>query len=273
MRFALFSVIAGLLLQAPILAAANTRSFPVGFRSVSKPKVILRADGIIGQTRTLRRQEDGSNVKLVSFVSDPFKTRLSIKPVDKSGSAAKVFAANSCSNALIVTNGTFYIRDTTGTRPLGLVRIDGITLSPPSTRTSGGFLAINDGKPRVFPRQAKAEALRAANAIESAPIVEENGTNGIHSDDGIRFDRIGIGLTETGETLIIAVFGNDQNGVSLFEFEQMAAWVTDQNSLRIKDFIAMDGGPSAHIYLPKTLDLLGDRGFVYIPNVVCLTRR
>ena len=84
MRFALFSVIAGLLLQAPILATANTRSFPVGFRSVSKPKVILRADGIIGQTRTLRRQEDGSNVKLVSFVSDPFKTRLSIKPVNKS---------------------------------------------------------------------------------------------------------------------------------------------------------------------------------------------
>jgi phosphodiester glycosidase len=266
--------LAAMALAAPgaVVSAAPAELSP-GFTVVTKSSsrhTLLRLD-----SWRLERKADATSARIdfivVTFADKETKAR--IQPILKQGSALALYAPAVCPRALVVVNGSFYIRNGEKTAPLGLVRVNGKTLQGPSQRRSGGFLAINNGKISVLPRAARARALAAADAIESTPIVVRNGANDMRSDDGVRFDRVGVGTATNGKTLVIGAFAEDQDSISLSEFSALSRAAVAATGGRLIDLLAMDGGPSAHIYLPNAKRLYGYRGPAYLPNAICVGAR
>jgi hypothetical protein len=224
--------------------------------------------------RLQRKQDRTSALIDLVVVTFPDKgTTAHIQPVLKRASATSLFTPALCPRAIVVVNGSFYVRDGDQTAPLGLVRVGGKTLASASLRRSGGFLVVNDGKIEVLPRAAKARAQVATDAIESTPIVVRNGANDMRSDDHVRFDRVGVGTATNGRTVVIGAFADDQDSVSLYEFSTLARAAVAATGARLMDLIAMDGGPSAHVYLPGLKRMYGYRGAAYLPNAICIGPR
>jgi hypothetical protein len=171
----------------------------------------------------------------------------------------------------VAVNGGFFLRQGEARKPLGLVRVDGRTLSKASRRRSGGVLAIRGGELQVLPRRNIAEALAATDAIESTPLVIEAGRNAMRSDDRIRFDRVAIGRATDGGVLIVGAFGKNQDSISLWELGVLARAAMKARGGTVRDLLALDGGPSAHIAIGDRL--FGYRGPAYLPNAICLTPR
>ena len=74
-------------------------------------------------------------------------------------------------------------------------------------------------------------------------------------------------------TRFVAAFAPDQRTVSLAEFARLAALAAARAGTRIVGLLAMDGGPSAHLWFPGAGQLFGARGDVYLPSAVCLVPR
>jgi hypothetical protein len=223
----------------------------------------------------LQRKADltSASVELIMVTVADKETKARIRPVLKRGSVGSLYVPALCPGALVVTNGSFYIRNGYQTAPLGLVRVNGKTLAKPSGRRSGGFLVVNNGRIDVLPRAAIGKALASTDAIESTPIVVRNGANDMRSDDGVRFDRVGVGTIIGGKTVVIGAFAEDQDSISLFEFSALARAAVAATGGRLNNLLAMDGGPSAHIYLPGAKRLYGYRGAAYLPNAICIGPR
>ena len=223
----------------------------------------------------LKRKNDATSAPIdfiVVMVADQ-KTWARVQPVLKRGSAVSLYTPSVCPRAIVVANGSFYVRNGDRTAPLGLVRVGGKTLARPSGRRSGGFLAVNNGKIEILPRAAKNRALGSTDAIESTPVLVRNGANDMRSDDRVRFDRVAVGTTTDRGTVMIGAFAEDQDSVSLFEFSVLARRAVATIGARLHNLLAMDGGPSAHIYLPGTKRLYGYRGPAYLPNAICIGPR
>ena len=62
----------------------------------------------------------------------------------------------------------------------------------------------------------------------------------------------------------------ENSSVSLFEFEQLCRGAARATSEAITDLIAMDGGPSAHLWLPPLGRLYGARSSIYLTNLVTI---
>ena len=96
----------------------------------------------------------------------------------------------------------------------------------------------------------------------------EGGQIGIRSDDGALFDRSAVGLTEQGALFFAGAFIATGQAVSLREF---AALISDWALLkqyRLRYVLAMDGGPSAHMYLAQIRRHLGNEHAQYVPNAL-----
>ena len=221
----------------------------------------------------VRDHHSGGAIDLVVARIRRGRYAASIRPVMKLGAASDLFTRRLCDGAAMVVNGSFYIRRGERTRPLGLVRIDRRQLSAPSRRRSGGFLTVTRGVVEVLPRSRQAEAMRADDAIETTPILIDRGTDAMRSDDGIRFDRVGVGVTASGDLLAIGAFGQAQDTVSLAEFGVLARGALARTGQQVATLIALDGGPSAHLYFPASGRLFGARGPVFLPNAVCVAIR
>lgn len=222
---------------------------------------------------SLRRPDSRSSFNLVSVVVPKSRAWVSVRAVDRNGPARSVYVQGPCQDAVAVVNGSFFYEDERGARPMGLVRIDGRTVQEPSPRRSGGFL-LSDGRSlRIVPKAQPAAALKARFAVESSPILILDGRSGMRSNDGRRYDRVAVGLTADGDLVAVGAFGPSQNAVSLWEFERLAREAARRHGETLRHLIAMDGGPSAHLYQPnggKGGALRGHLGPIYTPNVVCL---
>jgi Phosphodiester glycosidase len=209
-------------------------------------------------------------VQLVSVIVPRSGAFARIAAVGRGGEAGALMRDSACPRAILTLNGGFYTRTAQRSAPLGLLRVAGLTRNPPSGRRYGGFLTIDNGRIDVIDRAQAADAQRARDALESSPIVTWNGADGIHGDDGVRFDRVGIGATASGAIIVVGSFGEDQETVTLTEFSRLSRAAARAQGDPIRKFLAMDGGPSAHIYLPRTGVLFGSRGPAYLPDIVCI---
>lgn len=242
-------------------------------------RVLLSGDGVergghIAQWALARTARQGQTVSLVMAIAPKASAWVSVRPVLKDGPARPTYVQGPCQDALAVVNGSFFYRDAMGARPMGLVRVEGSTVQGPSPRTSGGFLTSDGRSIRIVLKGQPQRALGARFAVESAPILIWNGRNGMRSDDRQRHDRVGVGITEDGDIVVVGAFGPAAAGVSLWEFEKLVRQAAIHQGERMADFIALDGGPSAHFYMPggdgKGGALLGHKGAIYTPNVVCV---
>lgn len=223
-------------------------------------------------TWTIQRDRRDTEITLVMATAPARRARLEVRPVLRDGPARPTYAEGPCQDALAVVNGSFFYKDEQGARPMGLVRVDGQTVQGPSPRTSGGFLTSDGRTLRIVPKRTPAPALAARFAVESAPILIEAGASGMRSNDGQRYDRVAVGVTRDGDLIAVGAFAAGQATVSLWEFEKLAREAARRQGDEIVDLIAMDGGPSAHFYVPDApkQSLHGWLGRIYTPNVVCI---
>lgn len=231
------------------------------------------ADGLIGDRWVVRRSRGDPPIDLIVLILPQARYATSIAPVARADLAPRLFPPLPCRAAAVVTNGGFFWRSIKGPRALGLVRVSGRTLTRPSGRRYGGFLTATDGTFAVLRRQAANTALRATDAIESSPIIVWNARSDMKSDDGIRFDRVALGTTVDGQLVIVGAFAPDQETVTLTELGALAMAAVRLRQKRLDTLIALDGGPSAHLYLARQRRLFGFGGSMYLPNAVCVTRR
>lgn len=247
--------------------------FAPGFLLVSS-RDLPRSRGAKVRVFTLQRAKGNSApITLVMALAPGHSARLEVREVRKDGPARATYANGPCPAALASVNGSFFYHDANGFRPMGLVRVDGQTLQGPSPRTSGGFLASDGQSVRIVPKRTPAAALAARYAVESSPILIQNGKSGMRADDGLRFDRIGVGQADSGAMIAAGAFGVAQKAVSLWEFEALVEAAAGDLGERVTDMLAMDGGPSAHLFLPDEAGsvLYGQPGRIYTPNMVCLS--
>ncbi len=267
-----------------LLAAAGTalapsprpRPFADGFVLLER-RDIARDGGARARVFTLKRDRGAASpITLVLAIAPKRAAWASVRPVQVDGPARATYAQHACPGALAAVNGSFFHHDARGYRPMGLVRVDGRTAQPPSPRRSGGFL-ISDGSTfRVVPKATPAAALAARFAVESAPILIQNGRNGMRADDMQRHDRVAGGVTGDGDLVLAGAFTASGSTVSLWEFEKLIRAAATDMSERLADVLAFDGGPSAHLFLPGPGagpdggELFGQPGRIYTPNVVCI---
>jgi hypothetical protein len=225
---------------------------------------------------TLRRDRGNrSAIELVMVIAPRRAATLEVKPIATEGMARDVYPRQVCDGALAAVNGSFFYHDARGFRPMGLVRVEGRTVQGPSPRKSGGFLTSDGRRLTIVHKATPSSALAARFAVESSPILIYRGQSGMRSDDMQRFDRVAVGATEGGDLVLLGAFGVAQRSVSLWEFEKLARAGAAAEGVAIRDLIAMDGGPSAHLYLPDDGAgvLFGQGGHIYTPNLVCIGLR
>jgi hypothetical protein len=153
---------------------------------------------------------------------------------------------------------------------MGLVRIDGRTRVRTSARRSGGFLLIDGRTVRVVDRSQTAIAEAAPWAVESSPVLIHGGADGMRGDDGARADRVAVGVTTSGRPILLGAFGPGQDCISLFEFGRLARAAATAHGEAVADLLAMDGGPSAHLFLPGRT-LYGASSSIFLTNLIALT--
>lgn len=272
----LLALIAGAAIaQAPkgVRPRPDKPEFIPGFRILLSSNK-ARGGGHFAQWSLTRTAREHQTVSLVMAIAPKARAWVSVRPVLKDGPARPTYVQGPCQDALAVVNGSFFYRDDKGARPMGLVRVDGRTVQGPSPRTSGGFLTSDGSSIRLVLKAQPEKAMAARFAVESAPILIWNGKNGMRSDDRQRHDRVGVGITRDGDIVVVGAFGPAAAGVSLWEFEKLVRQAAINQGEQVADFIALDGGPSAHFYMPngegKGGVLLGHLGPIYTPNVVCV---
>jgi uncharacterized protein YigE (DUF2233 family) len=98
--------------------------------------------------------------------------------------------------------------------------------------------------------------------------VVERSHSGIRSDDGQLANRTAVGICEDGSIVVAGAFHDDNKALSLYEFAQVLTNIPGQNTHKLNYALYLDGGPSAHIFIP-TLDLhFGSDGATFVPNLV-----
>ncbi|MGE4337877.1 MAG: phosphodiester glycosidase family protein [Pigmentiphaga sp.] len=198
----------------------------------------------------------------------------SIEYVDRMGATSSVYTQGFCDGAIAVVNANFFVEANNRKHPLGLLKINGRSISRTSPRKSGGFLVIDDeGGVIVLPRSQEPQAEATRDVIQSTPVLVLNGHDDMRRDQRDLFDRVAVGNTQSGAIVIVGAFAQDQETISLAEFSLLALTAAALKGIELDGLLGMDGGPSAHIWFPKDGALYGHRGPVYLPSVVCVTPR
>jgi hypothetical protein len=263
-------LVAVVLAMRAVGAPAATPDFAPGFVSVAHTGLAEDESARIDLWRLDRMRRHGGPVDLIMALAPRRAARVHFVRVALRGASRGLYEHVACQGALAMINGSFFEGWGPTQHMQGLLRLSGRTLQPASDRQQGGFLTTDGASLGVIPRTEAARAEAARNAIESSPILILNGRNGMQRDDGVHADRVAAGITSKGDVILIGAFGARNDAVSLYEFEALAEAAIAADHLKLKDLIAMDGGPSAHLYLPHAGLFYGQTGPIFLTDAICL---
>ncbi|MDG2514069.1 phosphodiester glycosidase family protein [Sphingobium yanoikuyae] len=271
------SPVSAVLLAAPVVTAAPE---PVlfapgwGIERHGRKAFLPARQGRVDVWQLRRLTGQSAPVTLVFTVLPTARNVASVAHVDREGATSSVYSPGFCRGAIAISNGNFFLDDAQGKRALGLLRVGGRQIAPTSRRRTGGFLTVDgQGRVAVLPRAMAARARAAASAVESTPIIILGGRDAMRGDQRDRFDRIAVGHARDGATVMVGAFAQDQQTVSLAEFAKLTLAAASSQRVALEGMLAMDGGPSAHLWFPAAGVLYGDRGPAYLPSAVCVTPR
>jgi hypothetical protein len=192
--------------------------------------------------------------------------------VEQFGDSYEIYRAATPAGSVVAVNGGFFGYAQDGKQiALGLVVEDGTRRNRKIRWDRGGFLLTStDGKPRILPVHDYDGQPGYSSALQSKPLLVESGRSGIHSDDGERFNRTAVALSDTGRLVIAGAFDSFGRAATLKEFSDflLSMKCTDGSSVRWA--LSMDGGPGAQIYVPTIDRHFGDPGRNYVPNLVAV---
>lgn len=190
------------------------------------------------------------------------------------GALATAFEEQSRPDDAILVNGGFFTRNhDERLRPFGLVISDGRRVSPLNGWKNGGVLFSTNSTNKIVAVRDFEGAGVYDHAIQSRPMLVEAGRQGIRSDDRRLFDRTAVAIDEDGSPIAAGVFSDDGFGVSLFEFGALLVEGSSRHALHLRAALNMDGGPSAHIYIPRAKLHFGAPSITYLPAFVAILAR
>jgi len=191
--------------------------------------------------------------------------------VRKEGRIFTLLGELKCRSPVALSNGGFYFEDDAGfPQPLGLVISAGQKKNDFRRRKFGGFAVLNKQRVDIIPVDSVSAAREAYQAIQSSPILVYRGQNDMFSDRGVKFNRTAIGITDSGNVVLLGAFRPRGSAVSLYEFAELIVSLKLHGGPRIEAALALDGGPSSQIIIPETGDIFGYDGPNYLPNAICL---
>lgn len=226
-------------------------------------------------TWLLRRATSNDKpVTLVLAILPSNRYRAAIQHADRHGPTASVYMTGLCDGGAVVVNGNFFVDTDNVKSSLGLLRVKGKTITRASSRKTGGFLIVEPGGTiKILTRPMAALAERAADVVESTPVLINDGRDAMRADDHVKFDRVAVGNSRSGDLVFVGAFASQQRTMSLAEFSRLATAAARTRRVEIDDLLAMDGGPSAHLWLPRSKKLHGARGPTYLPSAICAMPR
>lgn len=237
--------------------------------SLSKIKVICKSDTfeLIEYKIT-----DMNNVRYgltVCFIKIPLeRVNLKIDELREYSSVIDVFEKRCQSSDVIITNGGYFEVTKDGERaPLGLSISNGITLSDKVNWREGGILfQANDTVGIIHINDYTDQKFR--EAIQCKPILVRNSKNDIYSNSDSYFDRISIGITNANELIVCGAFNQDGIALSIYEFGEFLSTCSKKPCPNLNISLYLDGGPSAHIYIPVLGKHYGYSSNNYLPNII-----
>ena len=167
-----------------------------------------------------------------------------------------------------VTGGFFGLDGRGAESPLGLVKTRGRVTNKRHGWTSGGVLFATKAGPVISPIGKFKDSADVLEAVQSKPLLVESGKNGIRSNTNDRFDRSAVALAENGDYVMAVIHAPAGNAASLAEFSRLLLALYRLKDKRLSWAIAMDGGPGAHLFVPKLKRHCGNGTPNYIPNIV-----
>jgi hypothetical protein len=230
--------------------------------------------GRVGIWQLRRATANDEPIKLVLVILPTNRYRAAIQHVNRFGPTASIYATGLCDRGVVVVNGNFFIDTDNVKSPLGLLKVKGRVINGVSSRKTGGFLAVKpDGTITIFIRSEAKQAELATDVVESTPVLIHDGMDVMRGDDHVKFDRVAVGNARHGDLIFVGAFANQQKALSLAELARLAAAAARTRGVEINGLLAMDGGPSAHLWLPTAKTLHGARGPTYLPSAICAMPR
>lgn len=204
------------------------------------------------------------------------RTQLSMEvvPVLKFGGSYDLYESSTPADFSAAINGGFFGYDTKGHYiPLGLVVSKADLRNRKAPWKTGGVLYQDKlNQLQIKPIRFGAHA-HVYSAIQSKPLLVEEGHVAIRSDDGERFNRSAVAITKAGEVILIGAFNSFGRAMAMKEFAQTVAAIRSSSGSAIQISLGMDGGPGAQLYIPALKLNFGDPGKNFVPNIVMFRAR
>jgi uncharacterized protein YigE (DUF2233 family) len=222
----------------------------------------------------------------VTRQSDPFKPRyglelvslkvpsgaysFQVEEVKTTGIPSDIFTSkdNLATDIVSVNGGFFAALKGEAMSPMGLVISNGKLKRYLWHRTSGGIVFSKGGSLEIVPAANFEVGPAIANAIQSTPLLMNEGTLGIHSDSHELANRVAIATYQDGSVGVVGAFQSQNEALSLCEFALLLGLSASQGGVGASSALAMDGGPGAHIFIPRLKLDWGAKGVTYMPNIV-----
>jgi uncharacterized protein YigE (DUF2233 family) len=280
--------------KASILTLAVSATLVFGQKTVHPHSSDILATALQSATTTLVENKENSNIYLNSVrVSDKgndengsFTLTWIVFPhdlvtvrtcrVNKIGPANLLYETYSPKGALAMVNGGFYaFKSGNRETPIGLLISDGSRISPTVDWKTGGFLVVRDkGQIDVVPISRKAEIGNPDQALQSKPLLIENGKLAVKRNQNDQpFNRSAIGITENGDIVVAVAIKDDNQAMTLYDFGRFLQLLNDLKHMKIKVALNLDGANDSHLYVVPSATHLGYGGSNYVPSALAILPR
>lgn len=181
-------------------------------------------------------------------------------------------------NPLVVMSGGFFDTDNGNKHPIGLVIENFREISEYHLWDEGGILIQQPGEDFLIVPVDMYEVMefqRINYALQSLPLVVEDGEIAIRSKSSKKGHRIGIGYDKSGNVIIACGFAPHPASFSLYDFAHLLTYPESKGGPDLDSFIALDGGPSIYLHIPS-LNLRFGRKIQetgYIANLLSIFKR
>ena len=174
---------------------------------------------------------------------------------------------------IAVINGGFF---SSNKSPEGLFISKGIELSKIREWNEGGILYVYKTLSNITPiirvekitQKDRIRFNQVNYAIQSKPLIIEDGKNGIYSSEGEKHNRLGIGFTWDDELIVCGAFTKDDRAIDLLALGNLLERLNQYGGPNIRLLLGLDGGPPAHLYIPSNNLHYGSSIDTYVPNTI-----
>lgn len=198
---------------------------------------------------------------------------LKVKEVGEQSHIEGVYKEYVPDHAIGAITGGFFGYDLKGSSiPLGFVKVNGKVINKMHPWTSGGVITSNEREINILRTKNFIDRNSIMHALQSKPLLIEEGIDGIRTNNFDRFDRSAIAITSDNRIFFAVIHEPGGRAASLAEFSSILLKLKSKNDGYITWALAMDGGPGAHLYIPEINRHCGAMSPNFIPNLIYIEK-